>query len=295
MLGPNPVHEGSILPLSTHDPLLVPGIDNEGDAGPQNDDEVEGAEGEDGNGRMAADADSDGDSSPIPTTARCLQKPWIQFVFDDITSDLDPYPTIFLPRCSVPQEQNLRRSARPHASPANPNSAYLNAAQGSKSDSKTKKKDSKRNDKTPGDTIPLKHAWNDDGTMEVKDRLASKRPKLKETIVIPKDECEFFLIFVRSFLNLFLAAVATKVVCKHGPGPSKLLPVTLGVSGGGFGEKVPPSAKVVRNGVKSIGILVVDKDFGAFMEVDKSYWSKAIVPFVGERVGVLFVFFCQFI
>ncbi len=100
---------------------------------------------------------------------------------------------------------------------------------------------------------------------------------------------------MRSFLNFFLAAVATKVVHKHGPGPTKLPPVTLGMSGGGFGEKVPPSVKVVQNGVKSIGVLVVDKDFGAFVEVDKSYWSKAIVPFVGEQVSVLFVCFCQLI
>ncbi len=50
VLGPNPVYEGSILPLSTRDPLFLPGTDDKGDAGPQNDDEVEGTEGEDGNG-----------------------------------------------------------------------------------------------------------------------------------------------------------------------------------------------------------------------------------------------------
>ncbi len=60
----------------------------------------------------------------------------------------------------------------------------------------------------------------------------------------------------------------------------------MGVSGGGFGEKVPSSAKPVKNGVKSIGVLVVDKDFGNFVEVDKSYWSKEVAPFVGERVSV---------
>ncbi|KAK0238234.1 hypothetical protein EDD85DRAFT_952416 [Armillaria nabsnona] len=99
-------------------------------------------------------------------------------------------------------------------------------------------------------TIPHKHAWHDDGMVEVKDKPAAKKPKLKETSVIDEDK----------------PAVATKVVHKHGPGPSKLLPVTLGISGEGFGEKVPSSAK----------------DFGAFVEVDKSYWSKAIAPFVGE-------------
>ncbi len=41
-----------------------------------------------------------------------------------------------------------------------------------------------------------------------------------------------------------------------------------------------------RNGVKSICVLVVDKDFGEFVEVDKSYWSKSVAPFVGERVPI---------
>ncbi len=81
---------------------------------------------------------------------------------------------------------------------------------------------------------------------------------------------------------------ATPVIRKRGPGLSKPPPVTLGVSGGGFGEKVPSTAKAVRNGVKSIGVLKVAQDFGEFVEVDKSYWSKAVAPFVGERVSALF-------
>ncbi len=186
MLCPNPVHEGSILPLSTHDPLLVPGIDNEGDAGPQNDDEVEGAEGEDGNGRMAADADSDGDSSPIPTTARCLQKPWIQFVFDDVTSDLDPYPTVFLPRRSVPQEPNLRRSAHPHVSPANPTAAHQ-AIQGPKADMQKKKKDPKAKDKVTGVPIPPKRTWDADEEVQNVDKPPAKKPKLKKAPVAAND------------------------------------------------------------------------------------------------------------
>ncbi len=120
---------------------------------------------------------------------------------------------------------------------------------------------------------------------QTKDKLAPKKPKLKETVVVKDDECELFPLFVQPFLISFLAAIATKAVCKCGPGPSKPPPITLGVSGGGFGEKVPSSAKVVKNGVKSIGILVVDKDFGNFMEVDKSYWSKEVAPFVGEQVS----------
>ncbi len=58
------------------------------------------------------------------------------------------------------------------------------------------------------------------------------------------------------------------------------------MSGGGFGKKVPSLAKVMKNGTKSIGVLVVDKDFGDFVEVDNSYWSKAVAPFVGERVRI---------
>ncbi len=88
------------------------------------------------------------------------------------------------------------------------------------------------------------------------------------------------------------AVRATPAIHKHGPGPSKPLPVTLGVSGGGFGEKVPSLAKVVWNSVKSIGMLIVDKDFGDFVEIDKSYWSKAVAPFMGEQVSVLFMCLC---
>ncbi len=80
-----------------------------------------------------------------------------------------------------------------------------------------------------------------------------------------------------------------KVVRRCGPGLSKPPPVTLGVSGGGFGEKVPSLAMVVKDGIKSLGVLVVDKDFGDFVEVDKSYWSKAVAPFVGERVRIFLV------
>ncbi len=77
---------------------------------------------------------------------------------------------------------------------------------------------------------------------------------------------------------------------KWGPGPAKPPPVTLGVSGQGFSEKVPLSAKVVKNGIKTIGILTIDKDFGEFIEVDKAYWNKEVAPFVGEWV-CCFIFF----
>ncbi len=141
---------------------------------------------------------SDKASSPLPmkTARRLCQGPKISFVFDDATGDfVKSHPTIFLPRPPAPPAPSpaLRRSIRSRASPVNPDSAHLNAAQGSKSGVKTKKRDLKRNDKTSEDTVPHKHARNDDGTMEIKDKLAPKRPKLTETIVIDEDKREFFL------------------------------------------------------------------------------------------------------
>ncbi len=87
------------------------------------------------------------------------------------------------------------------------------------------------------------------------------------------------------FWTFYLAAIATKIVHICGPDPSKPLPITLSVSGGGFGEKFPSSVKIVGNGVKSIGVLIVNKDFSDFVEVDKSYWSKAVAPFMGKQVS----------
>ncbi len=225
-------------------------------------------------------------SSPLPTrTARRLRNPRIEFVFNELTGDfVESYPTIYLSRRPAQPEQNLRRSTCPPGSPPNPNAAYLQLAQVSHPDAKKKKsKDTKNRDKTLGAAVPRKRARNDDDTAQLKDNSAPKKPKLKETIVIDEDKRGFLCLsgFILSQF-LFLAAVATKAICKCGPGPSKPPPVTLGVSGGGFGEKVPPLVKVVRNGVKSIGVLVVDKDFGEFVEFDKSYWSKSIAPFVGE-------------
>ncbi|KAK0498530.1 hypothetical protein EDD18DRAFT_1351236 [Armillaria luteobubalina] len=40
---------------------------------------------------------------------------------------------------------------------------------------------------------------------------------------------------------------------------------------------------VVKDSVKSIGVLVVSRDFGEFVEVDKALWNKKIAPFVGEQ------------
>ncbi len=64
----------------------------------------------------------------------------------------------------------------------------------------------------------------------------------------------------------------------------------MGVGGGGFGEKVPPSAKAIKNGLKSIGVLEVEEDFGDFVKVDGRYWDKEVAPFVGERVSNVCIF-----
>ncbi|PBK91217.1 hypothetical protein ARMGADRAFT_1082001 [Armillaria gallica] len=208
---------------------------------------------------------------PMNLAHRLRQEPRILFVFDEVTGDfVKSHPTIFLPRLAVPPalSQDLRCSARLRGSPVNPDAAYLKAIQGSKVDVKKKKnKDAKGKDRATEAKAPHKCARAEDNATQLKDKPASKKPKLKETIIIDEDE----------------PAVATKVVCRHGPGLSRPPPVTLGVSGGGFGEKVPSSANVVENRIKSIGVLVVDRDFGNFVEVDKSYWSKEVAPFVGER------------
>ncbi len=168
MPGPDPSSQqaGSVVPRSPiRESLFLPGTDDEGEsvvqglvADPPNDDEVEGTEGEDGNGGADDEADSDGDSSPIPTKARRLQKPRIQFVFDDVTGDFDPHPTIFLPRLAAPPPQG---------------------SQGTKSDAtKTKKrKDAKGNDKKAGTAVTRKRSRDDDDGAPTVDKSASKKLK----------------------------------------------------------------------------------------------------------------------
>ncbi len=69
--------------------------------------------------------------------------------------------------------------------------------------------------------------------------------------------------------------------------------MTLGVGGGGFGEKVPPLAKAIKNGLKSIGVLEVKEDLGEFVKVDGRYWNKEVAPFVGEQVSNISLFSIQ--
>ncbi|PBK89739.1 hypothetical protein ARMGADRAFT_1083185 [Armillaria gallica] len=222
---------------------------------------------------VGADDEVPTPSGPVPSDLAAgpppyyRREPEISFIFDDMTEDWDPYPTIFLPRPqrSVPSEQELHRSSRLRTSPAGHDAAYLAAAQGSKP--KKDKKNEKNKNKGTNTTAPhkcVRHADNKDETTE---RPAPKKPKVKDIVVVSDDK----------------PAVATKAIRKRGPGPSKPPPVTLGVSGKGFGEKVPSSAKVVKNGIKTIGVLAINKDFGDFIKVDKAYWNKEVAPFVGER------------
>ncbi len=114
------------------------------------------------------------------------QEPEISFVFDDITGDWDPYPTIFLPRPqhSAPAEQEVRRSSRPRASPVGHDAAYLAVAQGSKT-----KKDKK---KGTGTAAPRKRARREDNKDEAAGEPAPKKSKLQDTVIISDDEREHF-------------------------------------------------------------------------------------------------------
>ncbi|KAK0478561.1 hypothetical protein IW261DRAFT_1420614 [Armillaria novae-zelandiae] len=73
-------------------------------------------------------------------------------------------------------------------------------------------------------------------------------------------------------------------------GPSRIRPplASMGVQGGGFGEEVPAGLQPIVGGFKTIGVLVVSKDFRDFVEVDKALWNKKVAPFVGEQCILVF-------
>ncbi|KAK0476593.1 hypothetical protein IW261DRAFT_1421349 [Armillaria novae-zelandiae] len=77
--------------------------------------------------------------------------------------------------------------------------------------------------------------------------------------------------------------VATKAIRPQGPSRLHAPPVAMGIQLGGLSEEVPADYMVVRDGVKTIGVLVISRDFGDFMEVDKALWNKKVAPFVGEQ------------
>ncbi|KAK0197642.1 hypothetical protein F5146DRAFT_1130511 [Armillaria mellea] len=212
-----------------------------------------------------------GDSAPtgealVRPKARSL-KSKTSFVFDDDTGELDAYPTIFLSRTMVtnPQGGPLRRSSRPHEPPTHADAAYNKAAQATQS--KKNKKSSKSKFQDSEVAAPRKRARNDDEGASKAGKPVFKKPRLQSVEEISDDE----------------PVAATKAVRKRGPGLSKPPPVSIGISGGGFGEKVPTGWKPLKNGVKNIGVLVVSKDFGDFVEIDGAKWSKAVAAFVGEQ------------
>ncbi|PBK89133.1 hypothetical protein ARMGADRAFT_1084215 [Armillaria gallica] len=263
--GPNPADEGSVASLpGVRKALFLPGTDDklaqiQGDLVEDDrvEEEVAGTDGEDGDVRGQDDEDAQGSdeaTSPPPTNMACQlhQAPNISFVFNEITGDfLESHPTIFLPRPALPtsQSQAPRRSARSHVSPVNSTAAYLKAVQVSKPEVKKKRKEAKIKDKTPEVTIPHKRARNEDEGLQIVYKSVAKKLKSKD----------------------------------HQTDDIEVRPTPINRRGG-FGEKVPSTAKAIKNGIKSVGVLKVDQDFSKFVEVDQSYWSKAVTPFVGERV-----------
>ncbi|KAK0245035.1 hypothetical protein EDD85DRAFT_943428 [Armillaria nabsnona] len=246
--GPAPIQEGSVaLLFGMRQPLFLLGTDDEEEhirEDSAGEEQVEEVAIIGGEDDDIGSHEDEGDNPPPTKKARHLrQGPKISFVFDETTGDFaDSYPTIFLPRPAVP------------------------LFQGTKSDtSKKKRKDAKGKDKKAETTVSHKWSLNDNDGAPSAEKLASKKLKSNDhKIADSKVVC------------------ATPAVCTHGPGPSKLPAVTLGISGGGFGEKVPSSAKAIKNGLTSIGVLEVEEDFGDFVKVDSHYWNKEVAPFVGE-------------
>ncbi|KAK0472266.1 hypothetical protein IW261DRAFT_1571086 [Armillaria novae-zelandiae] len=82
-----------------------------------------------------------------------------------------------------------------------------------------------------------------------------------------------------------IVVIPTPAIRKRGPGPSKPLPVSIGIKGGGFGETVSPALQAVPNGIRTIGLLLVQEDYGKFIKVDNHLWNKDVALFVGEHVS----------
>ncbi|KAK0184129.1 hypothetical protein F5146DRAFT_1145771 [Armillaria mellea] len=190
-------------------------------------------------------------TSPLLAKAPSRSKPHLlttktAFIFDADTGELMLTP---LSSFLDPQLPNLK-------------TALLDVTQPKKDQkaSKSKFQDSEV-------AAPRKHGREDDEGAAKTGKHSSKKPRLQLVEEISDDE----------------PVVATKVVRKRGPGLSKLPPISLGVSGGGSGEHVPKVFQPVNDGIKSIGVLVVEEDLGDFIKVDGRLWNKQVAPFVGER------------
>ncbi len=193
--GPSVQDQGAVLSsLSNQDmPLFYPGKDDEVERGRQNQRPgatLVGLEGgiaepifdEDNAPTLLARITSVRDAHPPPYVR---QEPEISFVFDDITGDWEPYPTIFLPRPqrSAPTEQELRRSSRPRASPLVMMLPILRLLRGP-----NPRRTRKAKTRVPM-LLPLinvtRHADNDDETTE---RPVTKKPKVKDVVIVSDDE-----------------------------------------------------------------------------------------------------------
>ncbi|KAK0184128.1 hypothetical protein F5146DRAFT_1145763 [Armillaria mellea] len=213
--------------------------------------------------------DDDTAASPPPATSVwCHHQPVIKFVFDDVIGDfLEAHPTIFLTRPpSQDQDKEIEphHSTRPHILPPTLNIPQNPMDKGTKKHKTPRstsqdKKDSKGKEKTG---VSLKCARFADEEVPAGDQPATKKSKGSKGMV---------------------AVHVTPIVRKQGPGLSKLPPILLGVSGGGFGENVSEDFEPIDDGLKSVRVLVVEADYGDFVKVDGHLWNKSVAPFVGER------------
>ncbi|KAK0183618.1 hypothetical protein F5146DRAFT_1149531 [Armillaria mellea] len=181
---------------------------------------------------------------PVDSIRRHHDYP-VKFVFDDNTGDfVDSYLTIFLSRPVVPLSQGSKLDLR-----------------------KKDKKDSKGKGKVKAETTASrKCSWDDEDGGPILEKLVTKKQKSQGAKVVDEKVIH-----------------ATPVVQKRRPGLSKLPPVSLGVSGGRFGELVLKDFHPVNHGMESIGVLVVEEDLGDFVKVDGRLWNKQVAPFVGEQ------------
>ncbi len=181
---------------SSREPLFYPGTDDEEEESIPNPLQVQGATDGEVFGGVGANDEAPAPPAPAPSNVSASPPPYIRrepeisFVFDDITGDWEPYPSIFLPRPqrSAPTEQEVRRSSRSRSSPVGHDAAYLAAAQVSKP-----KKDKKSKDKglaTAASRKRMRHEANDD---ETTGRPAVKKPKVKDVVVVSDDERKSFL------------------------------------------------------------------------------------------------------
>ncbi|KAK0503603.1 hypothetical protein EDD18DRAFT_1346468 [Armillaria luteobubalina] len=257
--GPDPVAEGSVASTSRRrTPLFFPGTDDEEEI----ETPKETAKGKEKEVFPSTEEDEDEFQGPeVPSTFMDIDE-------DDIES---PPPTNIAWRFQSPIPAGppsiTVSEVRPRLSihHTDPNSAFFKLL-GAPPAAKPKKNSRRKPKFDNPPPAPDDSAAEGTAKASCSSKKASKPLKDKETVDVPKG-----------------AVVATKV--NRPRGPSRIRPplATMGIQMGGFGEEVPADLKAVKDGVKSIGVLVVSRDFGGFVEVDKALWNKKVAPFVGEQ------------